>query len=136
MLEGAADGLSSNEQDELNYLMSIALQKLVFLPFGYMIDLWRWRVFSGDIKSDALNQEWWNHRLNYQGVCPPVRRTEDDFDPGAKYHIPGSTPYMRYFVSHIVQFQFHQAMCEASGHVGPLHQCDIFGSKKAGKLFA
>lgn len=75
--------------------MSIALSKVVFLPFGYLIDLWRWKVFSGEITSQNLNREWWNHRLEYQGVCPPVQRTEQDFDAGAKYHIVANSPYMR-----------------------------------------
>lgn len=94
--DGAKNVLTDEQKDDLNYLMSIALQKIVFLPFGYLIDLWRWQVFSGEIKSNELNRKWWEKRLQYQGVCPPVRRSENDFDPGAKFHIPASSPYMRF----------------------------------------
>uniref|UniRef100_A0A673VXS9 Angiotensin-converting enzyme n=1 Tax=Salmo trutta TaxID=8032 RepID=A0A673VXS9_SALTR len=118
----------------INYLMSIALDKIAFLPFGYLMDQWRWKVFDGRISQEEYNKEWWNMRMKYQGLCPPVARTEQDFDPGAKFHIPANVPYVRYFVSFIIQFQFHQALCDATGHVGPLHQCDIYRSKEAGKL--
>uniref|UniRef100_A0A672UIM6 Angiotensin-converting enzyme n=1 Tax=Strigops habroptila TaxID=2489341 RepID=A0A672UIM6_STRHB len=119
---------------DINYLMSIALDKIAFLPFGYLMDQWRWKVFDGRIKEDEYNQEWWNLRLKYQGMCPPVPRSEDDFDPGAKFHIPANVPYIRYFISFVIQFQFHQALCAAAGHTGPLHTCDIYQSKEAGKI--
>ena len=38
----------------------------------------------------------------------------------------------RYFVSYIIQFQFHEALCRLSGHTGQLHKCNIGGSTKAG----
>ena len=78
----AKNEISGEEQDELNFLMQTALQKLAFLPFGYLIDKYRWDVFSGKIKADQLNSEWWRLRAELQGVCPPVLRTENDFDPG------------------------------------------------------
>lgn len=112
----------------------MALDKIAFLPFGYLMDQWRWKVFDGRIPSTDYNKEWWNLRLKYQGLCPPVTRTEDDFDPGAKFHIPANVPYVRYFVSFVIQFQFHKALCDAANHVGPLHTCDIYQSKEAGKL--
>uniref|UniRef100_A0A5F8HCZ6 Angiotensin-converting enzyme n=1 Tax=Monodelphis domestica TaxID=13616 RepID=A0A5F8HCZ6_MONDO len=121
---------------EINYLMSIALDKIAFLPFGYLIDQWRWRVFDGSINKKDYNQEWWNLRLKYQGLCPPVPRSQEDFDPGAKFHIPANVPYLRYFVSFVIQFQFHEALCRAAGHTGPLYKCDIYQSKEAGKLLA
>uniref|UniRef100_A0A8C6N882 Angiotensin-converting enzyme n=1 Tax=Melopsittacus undulatus TaxID=13146 RepID=A0A8C6N882_MELUD len=119
---------------DINYLMSIALDKIAFLPFGYLMDQWRWKVFDGRIKEDEYNQEWWNLRLKYQGLCSPTPRSEDDFDPGAKFHIPANVPYIRYFVSFVIQFQFHQALCAAANHTGPLHTCDIYQSKEAGKI--
>uniref|UniRef100_A0A8C5IRE9 Angiotensin-converting enzyme n=1 Tax=Junco hyemalis TaxID=40217 RepID=A0A8C5IRE9_JUNHY len=119
---------------DINYLMSIALDKIAFLPFGYLMDQWRWKVFDGRIKEDEYNKEWWNLRMKYQGLCPPAPRSEDDFDPGAKFHIPANVPYIRYFVSFVIQFQFHQALCDAAGHNGPLHTCDIYQSKEAGKI--
>uniref|UniRef100_A0A8C3L470 Angiotensin-converting enzyme n=1 Tax=Chrysolophus pictus TaxID=9089 RepID=A0A8C3L470_CHRPC len=128
------DQVTENEESDINYLMSIALDKIAFLPFGYLMDQWRWKVFDGRIKEDEYNQQWWNLRLKYQGLCPPVPRSEDDFDPGAKFHIPANVPYIRYFVSFVIQFQFHQALCKAAGHTGPLHTCDIYQSKEAGKL--
>jgi peptidyl-dipeptidase A len=116
----------------LNPLMRRALEKVAFLPFGVMIDRWRWGVFSGEIKPDAYNAAWWKLRAKYQGVKPPVARSETDFDPGAKYHVAGNVPYIRYFLAHILQFQFHRALCKVAGHTGPLNECSIYGSKEAG----
>ncbi|XP_036428070.1 angiotensin-converting enzyme [Colossoma macropomum] len=131
---GLLDKVEDNQESTINFLMSIALDKIAFLPFGYLMDQWRWKVFDGRIPSSEYNKEWWNLRLKYQGLCPPVTRTEEDFDPGAKFHIPANVPYIRYFVSFVIQFQFHKALCEAAGHTGPLHNCDIYESKEAGKL--
>ncbi|XP_062859441.1 angiotensin-converting enzyme [Trichomycterus rosablanca] len=131
---GLLDKVDDNPESTINYLMSIALDKIAFLPFGYLMDQWRWKVFDGRISSDEYNKEWWNLRLKYQGLCPPVTRTEEDFDPGAKFHIPANVPYVRYFVSFVIQFQFHEALCKAAGQTGPLHNCDIYQSKEAGKL--
>ncbi|NWS81100.1 ACE enzyme, partial [Toxostoma redivivum] len=128
------DQVTENKESDINYLMSIALDKIAFLPFGYLMDQWRWKVFDGRIKEDEYNKEWWNLRMKYQGLCPPALRSEDDFDPGAKFHIPANVPYIRYFVSFVIQFQFHQALCDAAGHQGPLHTCDIYQSKEAGKI--
>ncbi|KAL4660481.1 angiotensin-converting enzyme [Arapaima gigas] len=131
---GLLENPESSHESDINYLMSIALDKIAFLPFGYLMDQWRWKVFDGRISEKDYNKEWWNLRLKYQGLCSPVVRSEEDFDPGAKFHIPANVPYVRYFVSFIIQFQFHQALCKAAGHVGPLHTCDIYNSKEAGKL--
>ncbi len=119
----------------INSQMKWALDKIVFLPWGKLVDQWRWKVFSGEIKPDQYNAGWWKLREEYQGVSAPVPRTEEDFDPGAKYHIPGNTPYTRYFLSFILQFQFQKALCEASGHKGPLHECDVYGNKEAGAKY-
>jgi len=118
---------------DTDYLLKQALEKVAFLPFGLLIDKWRWEVFSGQIKPDSYNKEWWALRLKYQGVAPPVARTEGDFDPGAKYHVPANVPYMRYFLARILQFQFHRALCREAGIQGPLHRCSIYGNKVAGK---
>ncbi|XP_060637297.2 angiotensin-converting enzyme isoform X1 [Anolis sagrei] len=128
------DQVEDNPESDINYLMSIALDKIAFLPFGYLMDQWRWKVFDGRITEDEYNQQWWNLRMKYQGLCPPAPRSEDDFDPGAKFHIPANVPYVRYFVSFVIQFQFHQALCKAAGHTGPLHKCDIYNSQAAGKI--
>ena len=121
---------------DLGVLMKRALEKVAFLPFGLMIDQWRWQVFSGQVQPDDYNKAWWNLRLKYQGVAPPVPRTEASFDPGAKYHVPSSTPYTRYFLAHILQFQFHRALAKKAGcdlAITPLHRCSIYDSKVAGK---
>lgn len=131
---GLLDKVDDNSESDINYLMSIALDKIAFLPFGYLMDQWRWKVFDGRISDAEYNKEWWNLRLKYQGLCPPVPRSEEDFDPGAKFHIPANVPYVRYFVSFVVQFQFHEALCKAANHEGPLHKCDIYKSTDAGKL--
>uniref|UniRef100_A0A3P9IDH5 Angiotensin-converting enzyme n=1 Tax=Oryzias latipes TaxID=8090 RepID=A0A3P9IDH5_ORYLA len=133
---GLLDKVEENYESDINFLMSMALDKIAFLPFGYLMDQWRWKVFDGRIPPNEYNKEWWNLRLKYQGLCPPVARTEEDFDPGAKFHIPANVPYVRYFVSFIIQFQFHKALCEAANHNGPLHTCDIYQSKEAGKLLS
>jgi peptidyl-dipeptidase A len=118
---------------DLGLLMSRALEKVAFLPFGIMIDQWRWKVFSGEIPPEKYNQTWWDLRLKYQGMAPPAPRSEADFDPGAKYHVPANVPYTRYFLAHILQFQFHRALARASGCQGPLHRCSIYDNKEAGR---
>jgi peptidyl-dipeptidase A len=117
---------------DLPILLRTALDKIAFLPFGLLIDKWRWEVFSGQVKPADYNKAWWTLREKYQGIAPPVDRTEADFDPGAKYHIPANTPYARYFLARIYQFQFYRAMCRAAGYSGPLNRCTFYGSKAAG----
>lgn len=133
---GLLDKVESNSESDINFLMSMALDKIAFLPFGYLMDQWRWKVFDGRIPPTEYNKEWWNLRMKYQGLCPPVDRNEDDFDPGAKFHIPANVPYVRYFVSFVIQFQFHKALCDAAKHSGPLHECDIYRSQEAGNLLS
>ena len=118
---------------DLGLLMRRALEKIAFLPFGVMIDQWRWQVFSGAIPPGKYNLAWWELRRKYQGVAPPVSRGEEDFDPGAKYHVPANVPYTRYFLAHILQFQFHRALSRAAGCTAPLHRCSIYGNAEAGK---
>jgi peptidyl-dipeptidase A len=120
-----------NEGD-LEFLMRLALDKVAFLPFGLLVDQWRWKVFSGEVPPARYNAAWWELRRKYQGVEAPVPRTEADFDPGAKYHVPANVPYMRYFLAAILQFQFHRAACREAGFTGPLHQCSIYANKEAG----
>jgi len=117
---------------DLPILLRTALDKIAFLPFGLLIDKWRWEVFSGQVKPADYDKAWWELREKYQGVAPPVDRSEADFDPGAKYHIPSNTPYARYFLARIYQFQFYRAMCRAAGYTGPLNRCSFYGSKAAG----
>jgi len=121
------------ESADTGYLLKMALDKIAFLPFGLLIDKWRWKVFSGEITPEQYNKAWWDLKAKYQGVAPPVDRSEADFDPGAKYHIASNTPYARYFLARILQFQFHRALCEAAGQKGPLHRCSIYQSKAAGE---
>ena len=120
---------------DLSLLMRSALDKIAFLPFGLMVDQWRWKVFNGEYSPEEYNKGWWELREKYQGLKPPVDRSEADFDPGAKYHIPGNTPYMRYFLAHILQFQFHKAACDMSGYEGALHSCSVYGDKTVGSRF-
>ncbi|XP_076616131.1 angiotensin-converting enzyme [Chaetodon auriga] len=133
---GLLDKVENNDKSDINFLMSMALDKIAFLPFGYLMDQWRWKVFDGRIPPTEYNKEWWNLRLKYQGLCPPVPRMQEDFDPGAKFHIPANVPYVRYFVSFIIQFQFHEALCKAAGQTDSLHTCDIHKSKAAGTLLS
>jgi peptidyl-dipeptidase A len=117
---------------DTGYLLKMALDKIAFLPFGLLIDQWRWKVFSGEITPETYNKMWWSLRARYQGLAAPQARSEADFDPGAKYHVPANVPYTRYFLARILQFQFHRALCEAAGFKGPLHRCSIFGNRAAG----
>jgi peptidyl-dipeptidase A len=117
---------------DIGLLLSRALEKVAFLPFGLLIDQWRWKVFSGEISPADYNKAWWDLRLQYQGVAPPSARGEEFFDPGAKYHVPDNTPYTRYFLAHILQFQFHRAMAKTAGCTTPLHRCSVYESKEAG----
>ncbi len=119
----------------INSQMRMALTKVAFLPFGLMIDRWRWGVFDGSIKPGEYNQSWWELKAKYQGVAPVTPRGEEFFDAGAKYHVPGNTPYTRYFLSHVLQFQFYKSLCDAAGHTGPLYQCSFYGDKAAGERF-
>ncbi|MDQ3134911.1 MAG: M2 family metallopeptidase [Acidobacteriota bacterium] len=113
-------------------LLYQALEKVAFLPFGYLVDQWRWQVFSGAVKPADYNKAWWELRTKYQGIVPPAPRNEQHFDAGAKYHVPGNTPYARYFLAAVLQFQFHRALCREAGYTGPLNRCSIYGNKRAG----
>jgi peptidyl-dipeptidase A len=117
---------------DIGLLLYKALEKVAFLPFGLMIDKWRWQVFSGQVPPEKYNEAWWKLVHDYQGVAPPIARSEGDFDPGAKYHVPANTPYARYFLADILQFQFHRALAKTAGCTEPLHRCSIYESKAAG----
>jgi peptidyl-dipeptidase A len=119
--------------EDIPFLLKMALDNIAFLPFGLLIDKWRWEVFSGQVKPERYNDAWWALRLQYQGITPPGPRPADAFDPGAKYHIPANTPYMRYFLARIYQFQFQRAACQQAGWKGPLHRCSIYGQKGVGE---
>jgi len=124
-----------NEQD-INFLLRQALSKVAFLPFGYMIDLWRWKVFDGTYNKTDWNKGWWELRTKYQGIHPPTERPSNAFDPASKSHIDDNTPYLRYFISYVVQFQFYQAMCKIAGRDKPLHHCDFYQNTAAGSKLA
>ncbi len=129
-----------NAQDQsrealINAQMRMALAKVSFMPFGLMIDRWRWGVFDGSIQPGEYNKAWWELKAKYQGVAPVAPRGEEFFDAGAKYHVPGNTPYTRYFLSHILQFQFYKSLCDASGHKGPLYECSFYNNKEAGQKY-
>jgi len=128
--EGEAE-LAKN--DSIGLLMKQALEGVVVIPWALMLDKWRAGVFKGEIGRDELNQAWWNMRESYQGIAPPSERSEQYFDPGAKYHIPGNTPYTRYYLARIMQYQFHESLCNGMGFVGPLHECSIYDNELAGE---
>jgi len=124
-----------SDKATINQQMSVALSKIAFLPFGLLVDKWRWDVFSGEVAPDKYNQHWWDLKKQYQGVAPPIERAASDFDPGAKFHVAANVPYMRYFLAAILQFQFHKALCEKAGFKGPLYECSIYGNKDAGAAY-
>ena len=121
------------EKDFIGLLMKQALEGVVIIPWALMLDKWRAGIFEGDITEENLNESWWEMRKYYQGIAPPSERSEEYFDAGAKYHIPGNTPYTRYYLARIMQYQFHEALCEASGYDGYLHECSVYGNRDAGE---
>jgi peptidyl-dipeptidase A len=131
---GILGAIPNNTSSLINMQMKDALDKIAFLPFGYLMDKWRWDVFSGKTKPSEYNSSWWKLRTEYQGIAPQdAVRPADAFDAGAKYHIPANVPYARYFLARILQFQFHKALCDAAGHKGPLHTCSVAGNQEAGR---
>jgi peptidyl-dipeptidase A len=128
-----ADEAEHAKNDSIGLLMKQALEGVVVIPWALMLDKWRAGVFTGDISETELNQAWWDMRESYQGIAPPSYRSEEYFDPGAKYHIPGNTPYTRYYLARIMQYQFHESLCNDIGFTGPLHECSIYGDKSAGE---
>jgi len=120
---------------DTNLLLEQALGKISFLPFALTVDQWRWQVFDGRITPDRYNAAWWELRERYQGIRPPNARGEEFFDPGAKYHIANNVPYLRYFLSYILQFQFYEAACQQAGWEGPLHRCTVYGNREVGERF-
>lgn len=128
---GLLDKAPDSSKD-LGLLLRRALDKVAFLPFGLLIDQWRWKVFSGEISPEQYNKAWWDLRLKYQGMAPPSTRPGDAFDAGAKYHVPANVPYTRYFLAHLLMFQFHKGLSEAAGCKDALHRCSIYGNREAG----
>ena len=121
-----------SKENAIGLLMKQALEGVVAVPWTLMLDKWRMAVFDGNLSDDQLNDYWWELREKYQGVASPIERPVDAFDPGAKYHIPGNTPYTRYYLARVLQYQFHEALCESMGFDGDLHECSIYGNKEAG----
>ncbi|MEM8815304.1 MAG: M2 family metallopeptidase [Pseudomonadota bacterium] len=132
---GLIESAEQSKEAVINRQMQMALDVIPALPWTKLVDEWRWGVFSGATAPENYNRAWWDLRTNYQGVAPTVERTEEQFDPGAKYHIPGNVSYTRYFLARVLQFQFHRALCETAGHGGALHECSIYGSEAAGERF-
>jgi peptidyl-dipeptidase A len=132
---GLVGAATPSKEALINEQLKLAMDRVAVLPWTLLVDRWRWGVFDGSIAPERMNAAWWELRRKYQGVAPAIARTESDFDPGAKYHIPGNTPYTRYFLAAIMQFQFYKALCDASGHTGPLHECTFYGNKEAGKRY-
>ncbi len=132
---GLIRSAENSREADINRQMQMALRSIAVLPWAKLIDEWRWKVFSGEVTSDNYNQAWWELREQYQGVAPPVARSEADFDPGAKYHIAANVSYTRYFLARILQFQLQRTLCETAGHEGDLHSCSLYGSKDAGAKF-
>ncbi len=132
---GLLDSLPSAASDTA-MLLRIALDKIAFLPFALALDRWRWGVFSGQITPAHYNAAWWDLKHRYQGVTEPVARSEQDFDPGAKYHVAANVPYISYFLARVLQFQFHRSWCRAAGWTGPLYRCSVYGSRAAGEQLA
>jgi peptidyl-dipeptidase A len=128
---GLLDEVPSADADT-GLLLHKALEKVAFLPFGYLVDQWRWRVFAGEVGPGDYNKAWWELRGKYQGIAPPAARGEQDFDAGAKYHVAANVPYARYFLATILQFQFHRALLREAGYKGPLHRGSIYGNKQVG----
>ena len=132
---GLVDAQAESHDATINAQMRMALSGVSFLPFGLLTDRWRWGVFDGSISPDNYNKAWWELKARYQGVAPATPRGEEYFDAGAKYHVPGNTPYLRYFLARIYQYQFYKGLCDTAGHTGPLHECSFYGNAEAGQKF-
>lgn len=130
--KGLLTASSTTDEAVINDQLFRALSKVAFLPFGYLIDKWRWDVFEGRVSERQWNQHYWKLRQEYQGIASPVKRMSNDLDALSKYHVAANVPYMRYFLAAILQFQFHEALCRKANFTGPLHMCSIAGSKEAG----
>ena len=130
---GLIKAAENNREADINRQMQMALRGIAVLPWAKLVDEWRWKVFSGEVTPDNYNQAWWELRKKYQGITPPVERSEADFDPGAKYHIPANVSYTRYFLARILQFQLQRSLCEVARHEGELQACSLYGSKEAGE---
>lgn len=134
------ENYENTEEDNINALFKMALERVAFLPFGLIMDKWRWDLFKGAVKEDQWNAHWWELRKKYQLVKPTSDRNETYFDPGAKYHVPADSQYIAYFLAHILEFQLHRSLCIKAGQYDPnnpelpLHNCDIDGSKEVGAL--
>ncbi len=131
-------GLMKTEPDpkqEIGPLLYTALQKIAFMPFAYKVDKWRWQVYGGQVKPADYDKAWWALTQQYQGVSRPAPIADGGFDAGAKFHVASDTPYARYFLAHVLQFQFHRALCKEAGDTGPLYRCSIYGNQKAGAKF-
>lgn len=126
------DQVPSADKD-IGLLLRKAMDKVAFLPFGLLVDRYRWSVFDGSVAPQDYNEAWTQLRYQYQGIVPPVPRGPDAFDPGAKYHVPGNVPYTRYFLAHILMFQFYKAACDQAGWEGPLHRCSFYDNEEVGK---
>ncbi len=129
----SSEEATSAKKDPIGLLMKQALEGVVVIPWALTLDKWRSGVFNGEIEESNLNSSWWDMRESYQGITSPVNRSEDYFDPGAKYHIPANTPYTRYYLARIMQYQFHEALCNAMNFDGLLHECSIYGNQIAGE---
>ncbi|XP_030764811.1 angiotensin-converting enzyme-like isoform X2 [Sitophilus oryzae] len=131
-------GLSNNKTEgyehNINFLMLMALRKVAYAPFAYIVDQWRYQIFRQGVMK--MNSDWWSLRLRFQGVVPPIPRTESHFDAAAKRHIPADISYVKYYVALLLEFQIHEAMCSAAGHTGPLHTCDVYRSREAGRVLS
>ena len=130
---GLVSEVTSDERGVVNHQLRRALEDVAFLPFALTVDRWRWGVFSGEVTPERYQSAWWDLVARYQGLAPPVARSEADFDPGAKYHVAANVPYARYFLARVLLFQFHRGMCRAAGVGGPLHACSVYGNAEAGK---
>jgi len=132
-------GLMKQDPDpaqEIGPLLYTALQKVAFMPFAYKVDKWRWQVYAGQVQPADYDKAWWALTEQYQGVARPAPIAGDGgFDAGAKFHVASDTPYARYFLAHVLQFQFHRALCREAGDTGPLYRCSIYGNRKAGAKF-
>jgi peptidyl-dipeptidase A len=134
---GFIDEETITQRYEINFLMQLALQKVAFFPFSYVMDKYRFALFRNEINRDnELNGKWWELRIKHGGIMPPVPRNDpENFDPGAKYHVVANSGYSKYFIAHVLEFQFYRALCRLHGHTKRLHMCDIYGNKHAGEKF-
>ena len=109
------------------------MDKVAFLPFGLMVDKWRWGVFDGSITPANYNQAWVDLKQQYQGIAPPVPRPRDRISiraPSSTF--PATRPTRATSSRGCCSSNSTRRRATCPGWKGPLHRCSFYGNKEVG----